>query len=135
MLFLNEVHGGDVSRRSKFALLNGILCNPTLESPHLGEELAGSAAERCPSYSIKRGISTLPPNLMENENQRCQELEDCMNKYNSYNSEASSQISDHQVDQSHDPSWWEWCSDPRVEASILAISTLIALITWGLVDR
>jgi|GEM_PF-3541289 hypothetical protein len=51
------------------------------------------------------------------------------------NSEDSSQISDHQVDQSHDSSWWEWCSDPRVEASILAISTLIALITWGLVDR
>jgi hypothetical protein len=58
-----------------------------------------------------------------------------MNEYNPYNSEESSQISDHQVDQSHDPSWWEWCSDPRVEASILAISTLIALITWGLVDR
>jgi len=57
-----------------------------------------------------------------------------MSEFNPYNSNDSSQTSDH-VNQSHDPSWWEWCADPRVEASILAISTLVALITWGLVDR
>jgi hypothetical protein len=58
-----------------------------------------------------------------------------MNEYNPHNSKDSSQISDHLVDQSHNPSWWEWCSDPRVEATILVLSTLVALITWGLVDR
>lgn len=58
-----------------------------------------------------------------------------MNEYDAYNSKDSSQISDHPVDQSHNPSWWEWCSDPRVEATILVLSTLVALITWGLVDR
>lgn len=58
-----------------------------------------------------------------------------MNEYNSYNSEDSSQISGDVVDQSHIPSWWEWCSDPRVEASILALSTFVALILWSLVGR
>jgi len=58
-----------------------------------------------------------------------------MNEYNPYNSKDSSQSSDRLVDQSHNPRWWEWCSDPRVEATILVLSTLVALITWGLVDR
>ena len=57
-----------------------------------------------------------------------------MNEFDPYNSKDSSHISDH-VDQSHNPGWWEWCADPRVEAGILALSMLVALITWGLVDR
>jgi len=54
---------------------------------------------------------------------------------NSDKSEDTSQETSQLVDQNPNSSWWEWCSDPRVEASILALSTLMALITWGLVDR
>jgi hypothetical protein len=54
---------------------------------------------------------------------------------NSTNSEDSSQVPQHPVDQNHNTSWWEWCSDPKVEASILVLSALMALITWVLLDR
>ena len=62
-------------------------------------------------------------------------VRDCMNKCNSYNSEDSSQIPGDLVDQSHNPSWLEWYSDPRVEASILALSMVVALISWGVIGR
>jgi hypothetical protein len=58
-----------------------------------------------------------------------------MNKYNSYNSEDSSQIPGDSADQSHSPSWLEWCSDPKVEASIIALSMFVALVSLGLVGR
>ena len=54
---------------------------------------------------------------------------------NSDNLEGHSQTTQQPVEQGANPSWWEWCSDPRVEASILVLSALMALITWGLVDR
>ena len=53
---------------------------------------------------------------------------------NSTNSEDSSQVPQQLVDQNQNPSWWEWCSDPKVEASILVLSGLMALITWVLLD-
>jgi hypothetical protein len=54
---------------------------------------------------------------------------------NSKNSEAIRQGTSQLVDQDPNSSWWEWCSDPRIEASILALSALMALVTLGLVDR
>jgi hypothetical protein len=54
---------------------------------------------------------------------------------NSDNPEDSSRTAQQPVDQSPNPRWLEWCSDPRVEATILAFSALMALLTWGLVDR
>jgi hypothetical protein len=57
-----------------------------------------------------------------------------MKKGNLYNL-ASSQIPVDSVDQSHSPSWLEWCSDPRIEGGILAVSMFVALVSWGLVGR
>ena len=49
--------------------------------------------------------------------------------------EDSSQISDDLVHWNHNARWWEWCSDPKIEASILAVSMLVAVVTWGFVVR
>jgi hypothetical protein len=104
-------------------------CNPNFDSPHLAGELASNAAVPHASHSVSRRRTALASSLTEIANQTSQELGNCMKEFNPYNSEDSSQLSDHVVDQSHNPIWWEWCSDLRVEAGILAISTLIALRT------
>lgn len=56
-------------------------------------------------------------------------------RMNPHSSKDSAHTLDRLEDQDQNLSWWEWCSDPRVEASILALSALVALITRGLLDR
>ena len=45
--------------------------------------------------------------------------------------ESSQESRDGATSQSHSK-WWDWCADPKVEAGILLLATLTALITWGL---
>jgi len=52
-----------------------------------------------------------------------------------HNQSDPSQESRHEVSSQSHPKWWDWCADPKLEAGILLLATLTALITWGLTEH